>query len=89
MYDLDGAEKEDTDGLDELFDTCEGTYETLEDIPQDLDSRCASFYILTVLSSQLSLAVEAYKEVSEGYDKKVCLFSLFDFPLKSGCSSAL
>ncbi|KAK1249289.1 hypothetical protein MKX07_002805 [Trichoderma sp. CBMAI-0711] len=70
MYDLDGTEKEDTDGLDELFDTCEGTYETLEDIPQDLDSRCASFYILTVLSSQLSLAVEAYKEVSEGYDKK-------------------
>ncbi|KAL6873022.1 glycoside hydrolase family 18 protein [Trichoderma novae-zelandiae] len=70
LYDLDGTEKEDTDGLDELFDTCDGTYETLEDIPQDLESRCASFYILTVLSSQLSRAVEAYKEVSEGYDEK-------------------
>ncbi|KAL7819905.1 glycoside hydrolase family 18 protein [Trichoderma gracile] len=94
MYDLDGTDKEDTDGLDELFDTCEDTYETLEDIPQDLDSRCASFYILTVLSSQLSRAVEAYKEVSEGYDNKFKWYvewvrdgindDLFDFMTGSG-----
>lgn len=70
-YDIDGTEKEDTDGLDELFDTCDDTYDALEDIPEDLDDRCASFYILTVLSSQLSNALQAYKEVSEGYDEKV------------------
>ncbi|KAL6886435.1 glycoside hydrolase superfamily [Trichoderma longibrachiatum] len=96
MYDLDGTEKEDTDGLDELFDTCEDTYETLEDIPQDLNDRCASFYILTVLSSQLSRAVEAYKEVSEGYDEKFKWYvewvkdgindDLFDFMTGSGQS---
>ncbi|PNP52630.1 hypothetical protein THARTR1_06795 [Trichoderma harzianum] len=93
-YDIDGTEKEDTDGLDELFDTCDDTYDALEDIPEDLDDRCASFYILTVLSSQLSNAIQAYKEVSEGYDEKFQWYvewvkdgindDLFDFMVFSG-----
>ncbi|KAL7960290.1 hypothetical protein V8C34DRAFT_321503 [Trichoderma compactum] len=93
-YDIDGTEKEDTDGLDELFDTCDDSYDALEDIPEDLDDRCASFYILTVLSSQLSNALQAYKEVSEGYDEKFQWYvewvkdgindDLFDFMVFSG-----
>ncbi|KAL6694812.1 hypothetical protein J3F84DRAFT_395201 [Trichoderma pleuroticola] len=93
-YDIDGTEIEDTDGLDELFDTCDDTYDALEDIPEDLDDRCASFYILTVLSSQLSNAIQAYKEVSEGYDEKFQWYvewvkdgindDLFDFMVFSG-----
>ncbi|KAL7946058.1 glycoside hydrolase family 18 protein [Trichoderma barbatum] len=94
MYDVDGTEKEDTDGLDELFDTCDDTFDALEGIPEDLEERCASFYILTVLSSQLSRAAKAYRDVSEGYDEKFGWYAewvkdgidedLFDFMVYSG-----
>ncbi|KAH6608594.1 hypothetical protein Trco_001940 [Trichoderma cornu-damae] len=69
-YDVDGTEKDDTDGLDGLFDTCDDTYGSLEDIPKYMGGRCSSFYLVTLLSSDLSRALEAYREVSDGYDDK-------------------
>ncbi|KAF7560273.1 hypothetical protein G7046_g3877 [Stylonectria norvegica] len=69
-YDVDGDYALDTDGTDEPFDFCDGSYSSIDDIPDSVSGRCAPVYVTGALSKELYTALKDYTEVSKGYDDK-------------------
>lgn len=60
----------DTDGLETIMnESCSGSYDKIDDIPENVSGRCAAVYILQVLAKMLDADLTHYNNIiNGGYD---------------------